>query len=74
MRNDMARVYKLKDGDIFTISIRCLTPDVLNNPHLTVTAIQHVRAWWTIKLCGRYRRIPKPYKIYLFQFQFHKEK
>ena len=70
MCNDMARVYKLKDGDIFTISIRCLTPEVLNNAHMKVLSIQHVRPWWTLKAFGRSWKIPKPTKTYYFKFMF----
>ena len=71
MQNEPVRVYRLRDGDVFTIAIDALTPDVLNNPNVKVLKIRKIRSWWRIKLLGCYRNIPKLSRRYLFTFQYH---
>lgn len=64
------KLYQLKDGDIFTLGIEAVTPEILNDKKFRVHNIEKRRPYRFIKIFNKYFYVPSLRKKWIFTFRY----
>lgn len=69
------RVYKMQNGDIFSLSISAFaqTSMIWNNPNFIILSVEQFRPRWSVTVFRKRIAIPKPYKMWVFKIMYKTE-